>query len=72
MAFLYREEIDDYKIGGGSEWSCAVVIGRKEFYGVNGGARSSLLKMLCDEGDGVKGKWSVMEGSCGMELSDGV
>ena len=84
MAFLYIEEIEDYRIGGGSEWSCAVVIGRESlaalhavyalkcFYGVNGRARSSLLKMLCDEGDGVKGKWSVMEWSCGMELSDGV
>ena len=67
-----------------AQQSCAVVIGResfaalhavyalKGFYGVNGRARSSLLKMLCDEGDGVKSKWSVMEWSCGMELSDGV
>ena len=67
-----------------AQQSCAVVIGRESlaalhavyalkcFYGVNGRARSSLLKMLCDEGDGVKGKWSVMEWSCGMELSDGV
>ena len=52
--------------------SVARCLRAERFYGVNGRARSSLLKMLCDEGDGVKGKWSVMEWSCGMELSDGV
>ena len=31
-----------------SEWSCAVVIGRKEFYGVNGRVRSrSVEKKFC-------------------------